>query len=68
MSRHFVSFEAQCPFYREEDRNVIYCEGVTDGSRIHNAFSRGAEKFKSEYCRDGWEKCTIAKMMWAKYE
>ena len=29
MSKHFVSFEAQCPFYKEEDRNIIYCEGVT---------------------------------------
>lgn len=68
MSKHFVSFEAQCPFYKEEDRNIIYCEGVTEGSRIHNAFSRGAEKYKKEFCCDRWKECMISKMLWAKYE
>ena len=66
--KHFVSFEAQCPFYKEEERNVIYCEGVTDRSRIHNAFSTDAAEYKKRYCFDGWKDCMISKMLWAKYE
>lgn len=68
MSKHFVSFEAQCPFYKEEDKNIIYCEGVTDNSRIHNAFTCDAEQYKKKYCRKEWEACPISKMLWAKYE
>ena len=68
MSKHFVSFEAKCPFYKEEDRNIIYCEGLTDSSRIHNAFSSDAAGYKEQFCCDRWEDCRIAKMLWAKYE
>ncbi len=68
--KHFVSYEAQCPFYKTESRKVIYCEGVTEHSRIHNAFARDASAagFKKKHCRDGWKDCPIAKMLWAKYE
>ena len=66
--KHFVSFEALCPFYKEEDRNVIYCEGLTKKSRIHNAFSTDARPFKKKYCCGGWKSCPIAIMLWAKYE
>ena len=66
MGRHTVSYEAQCPFYRAEERNMIYCEGVEDNSSIHNAFAGSAEKYKTRYCCGDWEKCRIAKMLWSK--
>ena len=66
--KHFVSYEAQCPFYMEESRKVIYCEGLTENSRIHNAFSTDARAFKKKYCCGGWKSCPIAIMLWAKYE
>ena len=28
MGKHMVSSDAQCPFYKGETRNVVYCEGV----------------------------------------
>ena len=68
VGRHFVSYEAQCPFYRAEDRKVIYCEGVERGSGIHNAFAGSAAQYKAQYCCARWEDCMIAKMLWSKYE
>ncbi|MBQ3210747.1 MAG: hypothetical protein IJB09_04575 [Oscillospiraceae bacterium] len=68
MGRHFVSYEAQCPFYKAEDKNIIYCEGVRDNSSIHNAFPGSAAAYKKEYCCAGWENCLIAKALWSKYD
>ena len=61
MGRHFVSYEAQCPFYRAEDRKVIYCEGVEQGSSLHNAFAGSAAPYKERYCCARWEDCRIAR-------
>lgn len=70
MGRHFVSYEAQCPFYKAEDKNIIYCEGVQDNSSIHNAFPGNAAPWKEKYCRSstGWPRCMIARMLEQKYE
>ena len=68
MGRHFVSYEAQCPFYKAEDKNIIYCEGVKDNSSIHNAFPGSAAAYKKEFCCDNWEGCLIAKALWSKYD
>lgn len=68
MGRHFVSYEALCPFYRAEDKNIIYCEGVEETSSIHNAFPGSAAKYKRRYCCDDWKSCRIANMLWSKYD
>jgi len=68
MPKHFVSFEAQCPFYQEEEKNIIYCEGLTDHSRIHNAFDTDARWYKKKYCCCEWNKCMITDMLMKKYE
>lgn len=68
MGRHFVSYEALCPFYKAEDKNMIYCEGVAENSSIHNAFSGSAARYKREYCCKNWESCLIAGMLGSKYE
>ena len=68
MGRHRVSYHARCPFYKAEDRNVIYCEGVTDTSTIQLAFPGNARPYKEEYCGGDWEKCLIAKALWSKHE
>ena len=68
MGRHFVSCEAQCPFYKAEDRNIIYCEGVKENSSIHNAFAGNAAEYKKEFCCGDWKNCLIAKALWSKYD
>lgn len=70
MSRHYISYEAICPFYKSEDKNIIYCEGVKEYSSIHNAFPGSAAEYKRLYCSDsaGWKRCIIAQALWSKYE
>lgn len=68
MGRHYESYEAQCPFYKAEDKNIIYCEGVQKNSSIHNAFPGNAAAYKKTYCCNNWESCIIAKALRQKYE
>lgn len=68
MGRNFVSYEALCPFYKAEDKNIIYCEGVVPNSTIQNAFQGSAEKYKNKYCCKDWQSCLIAQMLGTKYE
>lgn len=67
----FTSASAICPYYRAENQNMIYCEGITRGALIHNAFSSSfnklAKKYKEEYCCDNWKSCRIARMHDEKY-
>ncbi len=71
MSRYFVSYLVQCPFYKDEEPTVIHCEGVEAGSSLHNVFTPNTVKakgYKERYCQSGWEQCLIAKMLNRKYE
>lgn len=68
MGRHYTDYNAQCPFYHANDKNLIYCEGVTDNTIIHLAFPGSAAKYKDYYCCHKWEECLIAKMLWSKYD
>lgn len=70
MSRHYTSYVVVCPFYRAEDKNIIYCEGVEYNSSIHNAFPGSAAVYKQLFCCDsaGWKQCIIAQALWSKYE
>ena len=33
-----VSDQAVCPYYKREERQMVYCEGVDEQSVIHLAF------------------------------
>lgn len=68
--KRYVSKYAICPFYHNEDTLVIYCEGVTDDTVIHLAFSKKEDK--QEYkkvlcCTPQYGKCLLAKMLDSKY-
>lgn len=64
--KHYTSNKAICPFYKHENRNVIYCEGVNDGTVLHMAFANPSEclAYKKEYCRsNNCTQCLISKML-----
>lgn len=60
----------QCPYYRDEDRQLLRCEGVEDGCGLHLGFSGRyhLRNYKDRYCRDRWTACLIAKMLNRKYD
>lgn len=64
--KHYISSKAICPFYKHENRNVIYCEGVNEGTVTHIAFANPSEclSYKKQYCRCGnCTNCPIYKML-----
>ena len=63
--RHNISAKAICPFYKYENRNVIYCEGVNEGTVIHIAFANPSEclSYKKQFCRCEHTQCNISKML-----
>lgn len=63
-------FLVQCPYYREDDAQAVYCEGVQDGSRLRLGFLGRQQKrsYCEGFCRDRWKDCMIAKMLNRKYD
>jgi len=63
--KHMINSNAICPFYKHEDSQMIYCDGVQDGSVIHLAFSNktNALEYKKTFCRNKCEKCKIYSML-----
>lgn len=55
----------ECPYYKFEERQKIFCEGVQDGTMIHLAFDKdiSVKNYKKTYCRKCWQGCRIAKML-----
>lgn len=69
MGKHYISKEACCPFYRCEDAQAIYCEGVEPGTTLRLTFAGSAIEYKHIYCRDihNYADCRIARMLAGKW-
>lgn len=66
-----VSKSVICPFYTEEDRQTIFCEGLEPGTSVHLAFSTPPllKTYKKRFCEcTRYKKCLIAQMLFKKYE
>lgn len=60
---------AACPFYKEEEPQLVHCEGILDGCTLHLGFSNRGKlrNYKNSYCQNRWEHCRIARMLNEKY-
>lgn len=63
--KYYTSNKVICPFYKHENRFVIFCQGVDEESVLHLAFPRPSScfDFKQRYCRKEYSTCPIAKML-----
>ena len=68
MARFYMTPEAQCPFYRMEEPNMIHCEGVVPDSTIRLYLRTAPGEYRRRYCRSSWRKCPIAIMLWSLYD
>ena len=60
----------QCPYYKTNNSQVVFCEGLEDGMAIHLAFATHAQlvDFKGRFCRRlCWWQCPLAKMLNQKW-
>lgn len=70
MSKHYTSSKAICPFYKHESRQVIYCEGIKEGTVLHLAFANPSDCLlhKKQYCRgNNHIQCPISILLISKY-
>ena len=66
---HKEDEHVQCPYYKNDERQIIRCEGVENGTALHLAFSTRTQhkEYKKQFCRSCWGKCMIARMLNAKW-
>ena len=60
----------QCPYYKTNTSQVVYCEGLEDGMAIHMAFASHAQliDYKGRYCRRNcYNQCPLAKILNQKW-
>lgn len=67
--KHTQNKRVVCPFYRFEQRQVIYCQGVAPGQGFHLACADPAMalEHKKRCCRDDYRACALARMLEAHY-
>lgn len=60
----------RCPYYKGEERSVLYCEGVQEGCCLHLAFGAlpDLKDYKKAYCKGCWKGCRIADMLNRKWD
>ena len=60
--KRYTSNKSICPFYKYENRNVIYCEGIKEGSVLHLAFANPSDclSHKKQFCRCNYSQCPIS--------
>ena len=56
-----------CPFYRGEEGQYIFCEGIAPKTTLRLGLGKGAKEYRTAVCRKEWETCLVA-MMLAKKE
>lgn len=60
----------QCPYYKTNTSQVVFCEGLEDGMVVHLAFAKHDQlvNYKSRYCRRNcWSQCPLATMLNRKW-
>lgn len=68
MSECYGSENVRCPFYSEETKNAIKCEGVISKTCKHNfETSTQKKKHKGKYCNRTYFECPYYKQVNSKY-
>lgn len=65
----FTSSGVRCPYYKDESKNSIRCEGIVSCSVVNNFSVSGDKKaYMQKFCRqDSFASCIIYKAVNEKY-
>lgn len=70
--KHYVSTEAVCPFYTQEQPLKIHCEGISAGSSIQVSFVNEGKKriHRKLFCTrtSHYEKCPLYEAIAKQYQ
>lgn len=63
--KQYRRYIVECPYYKKEDRQVIYCSGVVADSSIHLAFAMPSEckVYKQKICSGNYKECKVYQML-----
>lgn len=57
-----------CPFYKDETRNSIRCEGIVSAACVNNfADVNGKRAHKRNYCCSNYQNCPLCSVLMNKY-
>lgn len=62
--KHNDDWMVKCPYYKFDEKQKIFCEGVQEGTSIHLAFDTPSnlKDYKNHFCRGCYNKCLLAEM------
>lgn len=68
--KHREDVLVKCPYYKGEEKQMIFCEGVQDGSKLHLAFDTAPNlrEYKKHFCKGCYNNCLVAGMLNRKYD
>lgn len=68
--KHRMDVLVKCPYYKGEEKQKIFCEGVLEGSAIHLAFDTNPNlrEYKNRFCKGRYNRCLLAEMQNRKYD
>jgi hypothetical protein len=68
--KHRQDVLVKCPYYKFEEKQKIFCEGVQEGTAIHLAFDTPSNlrDYKQQFCKGCYNKCLLAEMLNRKYD
>ena len=60
--KHRADVLVKCPYYKYEEKQMIFCEGVQEGTAIHLAFDTilNLKDYKNRFCKRHYNECLIA--------
>ena len=71
MPNEYHSVDVVCPYYRDQDKHTIMCEGIGDRTTLRVCYPSRArvEAYQRDYCNsmDGYKECPIATMLNERY-
>lgn len=67
--KHKVSVYVNCPYYRCEDKEMIFCENLVDGTNLRLHFNTPPDRKCHEniYCKGDYHRCFLLKALDQKY-
>ena len=67
--KHRADVLVKCPYYKFEEKQKIFCEGVQEGTAIHLAFDTNSnlKVYKKQFCKGCYNRCLIAEMQNRKW-
>lgn len=67
--KHRQDVLVKCPYYKGEEKQMLFCEGVQEGSAIHLAFDTNPnlKDYKNSFCKRCYNQCLIADLLNRKW-